>query len=114
MRFPNLYTIRGTSYRDTYKWYKSVDEMRAYNPTYLVSSHGPYLSNKKEVQERLTIYRDAIQYIHDYAIRGANKGKTPDELVDEFVYPHFLKKILIYVNSMERFLGVSEMFIMGI
>jgi len=44
MRFPNLYTIRGTSYRDTYKWYKSVDEMRAYNPTYLVSSHGPYES----------------------------------------------------------------------
>ena len=92
MRFPNLYTIRGTSYRDTYKWYKSVDEMRAYNPTYLVSSHGPYLSNKKEVQERLTIYRDAIQYIHDYAIRGANKGKTPDELVDEFVYPQFFKE----------------------
>ena len=27
MRFPNLYTIRGSSYRDTYKWYKSVDEM---------------------------------------------------------------------------------------
>ena len=92
MRFPNLYTIRGTSYRDTYKWYKSVDEMRAYNPTYLVSSHGPYLSNKKEVQERLTIYRDAIQYIHDYAIRGANKGKTPDELVEEFVYPQFFKE----------------------
>tara|TARA_Y100000389_G_scaffold146987_1_gene145822 strand:+ start:525 stop:2237 length:1713 start_codon:yes stop_codon:yes gene_type:complete len=92
MRFPNLYTIRGTSYRDTYKWYKSVDEMRAYNPTYLVSSHGPFLSNKKEVQERLTIYRDAIQYIHDYAIRGANKGKTPDELVEEFKYPDFFKE----------------------
>ncbi|HIF30004.1 MAG TPA: MBL fold metallo-hydrolase [Candidatus Marinimicrobia bacterium] len=92
MRFPNLYTIRGTSYRDTYKWYKSVDEMRAYNPTYLVSSHGPYLSNKQEVQDRLTIYRDAIQYVHDYAIRGANKGKTPDELVDEFIYPQFFKE----------------------
>lgn len=92
MRFPNLYTIRGTSYRDTYKWYKSVDEMRAYNPKYLVSSHGPYLSGKQEVQDRLTIYRDAIQYIHDYAVRGANKGKTPDELVDEFEYPQFFKE----------------------
>ena len=92
MRFPNLYTIRGTSYRDTYKWYKSVDEMRAYNPKYLVSSHGPYLSGKEEVNSRLTIYRDAIQYIHDYAIRGANKGKTPDELVEEFEYPSFFKE----------------------
>jgi alkyl sulfatase BDS1-like metallo-beta-lactamase superfamily hydrolase len=36
--------------------------------------------------------RDAIQYIHDYAVRGANKGKTPDELVDEFEYPQFFKE----------------------
>jgi alkyl sulfatase BDS1-like metallo-beta-lactamase superfamily hydrolase len=91
MRFPNLYTIRGTSYRDTYKWYKSVDEMRAYNPEYLISCHGPYLSGKEEIQERLTVYRDAIQYIHDYTVRGANQGKTPDELVEEFEYPAFFK-----------------------
>jgi|TARA_B110000014_G_C20117446_1_gene590639 alkyl sulfatase BDS1-like metallo-beta-lactamase superfamily hydrolase len=92
MRFPNLYTIRGSSYRDTYKWYKSVDEMRAYNPEYLISCHGPYLSGKEEVHNRLTIYRDAVQYIHDYAIRGMNQGKTPDELVEEFEYPSFFKE----------------------
>ena len=92
MRFPNLYTIRGSSYRDTYKWYKSVDEMRAYNPEYLISCHGPYLSGKEEVYNRLTIYRDAVQYIHDYSIRGMNQGKTPDELVEEFEYPSFFKE----------------------
>ena len=92
MRFPNLYTIRGTSYRDTYSWYKSVDTMRAYNPSYLISCHGPFLSGKNEIEKRLSIYRDAIQFIHDYAIRGANIGKTPDELVEEFEYPSFFKE----------------------
>ena len=92
MRFPNLYTIRGTSYRDTYKWYKSVDAMRSYEPQYLISCHGPFLEGKNEIENRLSIYRDAIQYIHDYAIRGANAGKTPDELVEEFEYPSFFKE----------------------
>lgn len=89
MRFPNLYTIRGTSYRDTKSWYKSVDAMRSYKPEFLISCHGPYLSGQQVIEERLIIYRDAIQYIHDYAIRGANLGKTPDELVEEFEYPSF-------------------------
>ena len=89
MRFPNLYTIRGTSYRDTKSWYKSVDAMRSYKPKFLISCHGPYLTGQQVIEERLIIYRDAIQYIHDYAIRGANLGKTPDELVEEFEYPPF-------------------------
>ena len=89
MRFPNLYTIRGTSYRDSKSWYKSVDAMRSYQPQYLISCHGPFLSGKKVIEQRLSIYRDAIQFIHDYAVRGANAGKTPDELVEEFEYPAF-------------------------
>ena len=89
MRFPNLYTIRGTSYRDSKSWYKSVDAMRSYQPEYLISCHGPFLSGKEVIEERLSIYRDAIQFIHDYAVRGANAGKTPDELVEEFEYPPF-------------------------
>ena len=89
MRFPNLYTIRGTSYRDTKSWYQSVDAMRSYKPEYLISCHGPFLSGADIIEERLSIYRDAIQYIHDYAVRGANLGKTPDELVEEFEYPKF-------------------------
>ena len=67
MRFPNLYTIRGTSYRDSKSWYKSVDAMRSYQPQYLISCHGPFLTGEDVIEERLSIYRDAIQFIHDYA-----------------------------------------------
>jgi alkyl sulfatase BDS1-like metallo-beta-lactamase superfamily hydrolase len=66
--------------------------MRSYKPKYLISCHGPFLVGKEKIEQRLAIYRDAIQYIHDYAIRGANLGKTPDELVEEFEYPTFFKE----------------------
>ena len=61
----------------------------SYQPQYLISCHGPFLSGEKVIEERLSISRDAIQFIHDYAVRGANAGKTPDELVEEFEYPPF-------------------------
>jgi alkyl sulfatase BDS1-like metallo-beta-lactamase superfamily hydrolase len=104
MRFPNLYTIRGTSYRDSKSWYKSVDAMRSYQPQYLISCHGPFLTGKDVIEERLSTYRDAIQFIHDYAIRGANAGKTPDELVEEFEYPPFF---LEHYDLQEKYGKVS-------
>jgi alkyl sulfatase BDS1-like metallo-beta-lactamase superfamily hydrolase len=36
------------------------------------------------------VYRDAIQYIHDAVVRGANQGKTPDQLVEEITLPPHL------------------------
>ena len=37
--FPNLYSIRGTLYRDVLAWAYSIDKMRALRPTHLVPSH---------------------------------------------------------------------------
>ena len=90
MRFPNLYTIRGTSYRDTKSWYKSVDAMRSYSPKFLISCHGPFLSGEKIIEERLSIYRDAIQYIHDQTIRLMNAGYYPDEISEMIELPQDL------------------------
>ncbi|WP_067586638.1 alkyl/aryl-sulfatase [Endozoicomonas ascidiicola] len=82
--FPNLYTIRGTLYRDILQWAGSLDKMRALNPEYLVPSHTRPLSGKQQVHETLTAYRDGIQFVHDQSIRGMNLGLTEDQLV-EFV-----------------------------
>jgi alkyl sulfatase BDS1-like metallo-beta-lactamase superfamily hydrolase len=79
--FPNLYSIRGTLYRDVLAWAYSIDKMRALRPTYLVPSHTRSISGQDEVYETLTAYRDAIQFVHDQTIRGINQGLTPDELV---------------------------------
>jgi alkyl sulfatase BDS1-like metallo-beta-lactamase superfamily hydrolase len=89
--FPNLYTIRGTLYRDVLEWARSIDRMRALRPEHLAPSHTRPVSGAERIEEILTAYRDAIQYVHDQTIRGMNRGLTPDELVEEIELPPHLK-----------------------
>ncbi len=80
--FPNLHTIRGTKYRDPVAWFKTIDMMRRFGAEHLVPSHGRPVSGKTEIEELLTAYRDAIQYVHDQTVRQMNKGLTPDEIAE--------------------------------
>ncbi len=89
--FPNLYTIRGTPYRDVAAWTQSIDTMRALQPEYLVPSHTRPLTGEAEIADTLLAYRDAIQFVHDQTIRGMNRGLSPDELVEDVVLPDHLR-----------------------
>jgi alkyl sulfatase BDS1-like metallo-beta-lactamase superfamily hydrolase len=80
--FPNVHTLRGTKYRDPVNWFKSIDKLRRFGAEHMVPSHGRPVSGKQNIEELLTSYRDAIQYVHDQTIRNMNKGLTPDELVE--------------------------------
>ncbi len=64
--------------------------MRALRPAHLAPSHTRPVSGEERIQEILTAYRDAIQFVHDQTIRGMNKGLTPDELVDFVKLPPHL------------------------
>ncbi len=88
--FPNLYSIRGTQYRDVRAWVRSLDEMRALRPQHLVPSHTRAISGQGEIYETLTAYRDAIQFVHDQTVQGINRGLTPDELVELVKLPPHL------------------------
>ena len=88
--FPNLYTIRGTAYRDPLKWVSSLDHMRDLKPHLLVPSHTLPVSGADSVNKVLTDYRDAIQFVHDQTVRGMNIGLTPDELADNIHLPAHL------------------------
>ncbi|HMA86942.1 MAG TPA: alkyl sulfatase dimerization domain-containing protein [Desulfosalsimonadaceae bacterium] len=90
--FPNLYTIRGTMYRDVMQWAKSLERMRALGAEYLVPCHSGPVSGKEKIRQLLTDYRDAIAYVHDQTIRGMNMGLTPDELVETIQLPPHLAK----------------------
>ncbi|WP_282848352.1 alkyl sulfatase dimerization domain-containing protein [Microbacterium oxydans] len=82
--FPNLYTLRGTSYRDVEAWREGVDRLLAVATeasSYSGSHMRPWVGNEFIV-ERITNYRDAIQFLHDQSVRHMNKGYTRDELVD--------------------------------
>jgi alkyl sulfatase BDS1-like metallo-beta-lactamase superfamily hydrolase len=88
--FPNLHTIRGTKFRNPVPWFKSIDVMREFPAEYLVPTHGRPIVGYDGIQEMLTAYRDAIQYVHDQTIRYMNKGYTPDELVEVVALPPHL------------------------
>jgi alkyl sulfatase BDS1-like metallo-beta-lactamase superfamily hydrolase len=56
----------------------------------LVPCHTRPIVGAKKIQEILTHYRDAIQYVHDQSIRGINAGLTPDELAEQIKLPPHL------------------------
>ena len=90
--FPNLYTIRGTSYRDVKMWSASLDKMRFLNPDILIPSHTRPIKGAENIQGILRDYRDAIQFVHDQTIRQMNKGLTPDELAEKVILPEHLSQ----------------------
>lgn len=81
--FPNLATIRGSSPRPVEEWMHSLDRMRYLMPAAenLVLGHTEPVRGAEAVRELLTVYRDAIAFVHDSVIQHANRGLTPDELV---------------------------------
>lgn len=88
--FPNLYTIRGTSYRDPVQWAASVDRMRTLKPEVLVPSHTRPIVGAPAIMGTLTNYRDAIRFTHDQAVRWMNAGLSPDEIVEKVKLPAHL------------------------
>jgi len=92
--FPNLYSLRGTKYRDLVLWYKGIDRLLEYAKKSESYSHAHMRSwvGNNFIVERIENYRDAIQYVHDQSIRHMNNGATREELVDLISLPENLQK----------------------
>jgi alkyl sulfatase BDS1-like metallo-beta-lactamase superfamily hydrolase len=88
--FPNLYTIRGTRYRDVMKWATTIGDLRELGAHYLVPSHTRPVSGAAEIDGILTAYGDAIQYVHDQTVRGMNAGMDAQDLVETISLPPHL------------------------
>lgn len=88
--FPNLYSLRGTSYRNPATWFRSVDQLRKYTAYCMVPSHGVPLCGNENVQLLLKNFRDAIQFTHDQSVRRMNQGHTPPEMAELIKLPDYL------------------------
>ncbi|XP_062574263.1 linear primary-alkylsulfatase-like [Saccostrea cucullata] len=102
--FPNLYAIRGTPDRNLLQWVESIDTIIEYNPQFLVPSHTRPLVGKSNIQEVLTVYRDAIQYIHDQTLRYINMGMDPTDIANKVTLPKNLKEH----PYLQEFYGTTE------
>lgn len=95
----NIHTLRGTSFRDPVKWFKSIDLLRSFKAENMVPSHGQPVYGAARVEEVLRMYRDGIQFIHDQTIRYMNKGLTPDELANTVKFPPHLANFKPYLRE---------------
>ena len=92
MAFPNLYAIRGTSFRSLKQWYESLDKMRALTPQYFVMSHHIPIVGKAFISEQMSTYRDAVQLVHDQTVRFINQNMHPDEIAARIKLPKQVKE----------------------
>lgn len=90
--FPNLYTLRGTSPRPVEDWIQSLDRMRSLGAEHLVPGHTRPVHGKEEITRVLRDYRDAIQWVRDEVVRGANLGLDMDTLAETVKLPPHLAK----------------------
>ncbi|MBL6693605.1 MAG: MBL fold metallo-hydrolase [Proteobacteria bacterium] len=90
--FPNIYTIRGTTYRSFKSWYTSLEKMMALEPQILIPSHGTPINGKEEISRVLSNYRDAIKFVHDQMMRNLNSGSSPLEAARKIKLPENLAR----------------------
>ena len=97
--FPNVYTLRGTKFRQPMPWVRSIDRLRRLEAAYLVPTHGRPVTGEDKVDEVLRMTRDGIQYVHDQTVRYMNKGLTPDELAQQVKLPPHLFEYAPYLRQ---------------
>lgn len=97
--FPNVYTLRGTKFRQPTTWIKSIDRLRKLKAAYLAPTHGRPVTGEAKVDEVLRMTRDGIQFVHDQTIRYMNKGLTPDELAQKVKLPPHLFNYAPYLRQ---------------
>jgi alkyl sulfatase BDS1-like metallo-beta-lactamase superfamily hydrolase len=56
--------------------------MRRLDPEFLVPSHTQPLRGREVIQKQLRDYRDGIQWVYVSTVRGANAGRTVDDLAE--------------------------------
>ena len=100
----NVFAIRGEEYRDPRILVKGVEKILALNPEHLVGVHGPPISGREEIQDRVTKYRDSIQFLWDQAVRSMNKGMFSADIGQAVELPAWCDDD--YLTS--EFYGVAE------
>ena len=100
----NVFAIRGEEYRDPRILLKGVDHLLSLNAEHLVGAHGPHISGSKEIAQRVTKYRDSIQFMWDQTVRAANAGMTSTEIAESVRLPELFDND--YLTS--EFYGVAE------
>lgn len=78
--FPNIYTLRGSKFRDPRDWRDGLKRIRSLKPRALANTHARAVVGESEVAAALDAVIDALDLVFDQTLRGILKGLGPEEL----------------------------------
>jgi alkyl sulfatase BDS1-like metallo-beta-lactamase superfamily hydrolase len=90
---PNIYTLRGGTYRDPLIWRDGLKVIRDLQPEILLNTHTRAIVGKDEVAKRLTGYMDQISLTYDQTLRGILGGLSLGDLRNAIYIPPHLEEI---------------------
>ncbi len=100
----NVFAIRGEEYRDPRILLTGLDHLLSLEAEHLAGAHGPPINGAKEIQDRVTKYRDSLQFLWDQTVRAINRGLTGPELAASIRLPALYERD--YLTT--QFYGVVE------
>ncbi len=88
----NTYPNLGNPYkvqRYPKHWAMAMERMLEKDAKYLVRGHGPIVEGKEKVKDCLTVFRDAMHFVHDEVVKRLNEGKWFEQIYHEMleIYP---------------------------
>lgn len=100
----NVFAIRGEEYRDPQVMLRGLDHLLSLQAEHLVGAHGPPISGRGEIAQRVTRYRDSIQFLWDQTVRHTNRGASSRDLAHLIQLPSYYDED--YLTS--EYYGVAE------
>jgi alkyl sulfatase BDS1-like metallo-beta-lactamase superfamily hydrolase len=90
---PNIYTLRGGTYRDPLIWRDGLKVIRDLQAEILVNTHARAIVGKDEVSKRLSGYMDQLSLTYDQTLRGILAGLSLGDLRNAVYIPPHLREI---------------------
>ena len=88
--YPNLYTLRGSLYRNPIPWMHGLQKIRNLAPEHLINTNAMSASGKEEIRESVILYHDGLAFLYDQTLRRIILGETPQELRHSVKLPDHL------------------------
>jgi len=83
----NIFAIRGEEYRDPQLLVHGIDQLLELQAEHLAGAHGPPISGADSIKDRVTKYRDSIQFLWDQTVRYTNRGMSSADLAANIRLP---------------------------
>ena len=96
---PQLYSLRGDTFRDPREWIAGLRFIRDLQPEVLVSSACKPIVGSENIREALQSYMDGAIFVLDQSLRGILAGQGPDELSRSVTFPDYLDEPLVNLQS---------------